>query len=77
MNRLALFDGIKIAYQEWGSQISTRKILALHGWLDNSNSFCFLGPYLADRGYHVVAIDQAGEFVKRELTHFSLELLLY
>lgn len=28
--------------------------------MDNSNSFAYLGPYLADRGYHVAAIDLLG-----------------
>lgn len=38
----------------------SKKILALHGWMDNSNSFSYLGPYLANKGYHVAAIDLLG-----------------
>ena len=49
-----------LAYQQWGSPTSVKKILAIHGWLDNSNSFNFLGPYLAELGYHVVAYDNIG-----------------
>ena len=35
-----------------------RKVLALHGWLDNAASFAYLAPLLA--GYHVVALDLTG-----------------
>jgi pimeloyl-ACP methyl ester carboxylesterase len=49
-----------ISYQQWGSPNATKKVLAIHGWLDNSNSFQFLGPYLGDRGFHVVAYDNIG-----------------
>ncbi|MCF6288090.1 MAG: alpha/beta hydrolase [Proteobacteria bacterium] len=43
----------------WG-QGNTKKILALHGWLDNAASFCQLAPKLANLGYEVVAIDFSG-----------------
>lgn len=59
MSFIRLYDGLRVGYQEWGAQ-HTQKVLAVHGWLDNSNSFKFLGPYLADRGFHVVAIDVIG-----------------
>eukprot|EP01041_Mallomonas_annulata_P009782 gene9782-20343_t len=59
LNSFLLRDGISIAYQQWGVGQSTR-VLALHGFLDNSNSFSYLGPYLAKKGCHVVAIDHVG-----------------
>lgn len=52
-------NGLKVAYQEFGAN-NPKKVLALHGWLDNSSSFMSLGPYLADKGYHVLAIDHIG-----------------
>lgn len=55
-----VFSNCSLSYKEWGASNSTKKVLALHGWLDNSNSFNFLGPYLADRGFHVVAYDNIG-----------------
>jgi pimeloyl-ACP methyl ester carboxylesterase len=54
-------NGFKISCQQWGSPHAARKVLCLHGWLDNSNSFKYLGPYLADRGFYVVAYDNIGK----------------
>ena len=54
---------MRIAYQEWGATnpaSKAKRILALHGWLDNSNSFKVLGPQLASIGYHMVAVDHLG-----------------
>ncbi|MFK8012248.1 MAG: alpha/beta fold hydrolase [Marinicellaceae bacterium] len=49
----------KIAGLCWG-QGNKKKILALHGWLDNAASFYQIAPLLAEIGYEVVAIDFAG-----------------
>ena len=73
MKSVALRDGLRVAYQEWGSANignSAKKILAIHGWLDNSNSFYLLGPHLASLGYHFVAIDQIGH---GKSSHISLD----
>ena len=43
----------------WGKD-NSKKILALHGWLDNAASFYHLAPLLAQDGYEVIAIDFAG-----------------
>ncbi|MBL4773846.1 MAG: alpha/beta hydrolase [Alcanivoracaceae bacterium] len=58
----------------WGSG-NKKKILALHGWLDNAASFYQLAPLLAKMGYEVVAIDFAGHGhsdhrAKGHFTHF-------
>lgn len=47
------------AYQRWGKG-NAKKIICFHGWLDNSMSFSFLGPRLAEIGYDVVAADHQG-----------------
>lgn len=57
--KFLLHDGFSIAYQRWNAG-ATRQVLAMHGWLDNSNSFHLLAPVLAERGFDVVAIDHAG-----------------
>ncbi len=36
-------------------------IIALHGWLDNAESFRLLGPKLAEQGLRVIALDLAGQ----------------
>lgn len=51
---------MRIAYQEWGNASSLKKVVAVHGWLDNSNSFRLLAPKIAALDYHLVAIDLLG-----------------
>lgn len=65
MSSLVLRNGYKIGYKEWGVG-NSKKILALHGWLDNANSFSFLGPHLSS-SYHVVAIDFLGHGLSSHL----------
>lgn len=50
-------DGLQFAAQAWGNP-EHFPILALHGWLDNSASFCALAPLLKD--VYLVAVDMAG-----------------
>ena len=60
-SRIRLFNGLSIAFQRWAPTLSGGpRVLCLHGWLDNSNSFAYLGPRLATNGYDVVAIDHIG-----------------
>lgn len=56
---ISLRNGLKVAYQEFGAH-NSKKVIALHGWLDNSSSFQILGPQLANNGYHVLALDHIG-----------------
>jgi pimeloyl-ACP methyl ester carboxylesterase len=39
-------SGLRVAYQVWGEG-NPIKVLCLHGWLDNSNSFNVLAPFLS------------------------------
>lgn len=48
-----------IAALQWGSG-NERKVLALHGWLDNAASFWHLAPLLAEQGMEITAIDFPG-----------------
>eukprot|EP00026_Physarum_polycephalum_P010867 Phypoly_transcript_11052.p1 GENE.Phypoly_transcript_11052~~Phypoly_transcript_11052.p1 ORF type:complete len:314 (+),score=50.80 Phypoly_transcript_11052:148-1089(+) len=51
---------IKIAAKQWGPSASPNKILAVHGWMDNANTFDLVAPFLAAHGFTVVAIDLVG-----------------
>ncbi len=48
---------LRLAALEWGPA-DGRKVIALHGWLDNAASFSGLAPLLD--GLHIVAIDLPG-----------------
>ena len=62
VSRLKLFNGLSVSFQRWNmnSNPSLPKVLCLHGWLDNSNSFSYVGPTLAAKGFDVVAMDSIG-----------------
>jgi pimeloyl-ACP methyl ester carboxylesterase len=54
-----------IACLEWGHKEAPKKILCVHGWLDNAGSFEPLVPYILKHKdnlskYHVVAMDMPG-----------------
>ena len=50
--------GLSIAYKTWGNP-SNPPIVALHGWLDNANSFEPLAQYLQNN-YYFIAVDLPG-----------------
>lgn len=50
-------NGVQLAAKEWGSPVG-RPIIALHGWLDNANSFDRMLPHMDQ--VHVIAVDMAG-----------------
>ncbi|MBA3537859.1 MAG: alpha/beta hydrolase [Tatlockia sp.] len=59
MNALTLtVPGFTIAYKTWGNP-DLPPLLALHGWLDNANSFDRLAPFLEGQ-FYLIAIDFPG-----------------
>ncbi len=50
--------GFNIQAQTWGSSHAPHKIIAMHGWLDNSGSFNLLAPLINNA--YIVAIDLPG-----------------
>lgn len=59
MNSLELnIPGLFIAARTWGNSTNP-PILALHGWLDNANSFEPIAQYL-QKDYYLIAIDLPG-----------------
>ncbi|WP_298626775.1 alpha/beta hydrolase [uncultured Legionella sp.] len=59
MNTMELsIPGLTIAYKTWGNP-QHPPIVALHGWLDNANSFDYLAQHLQDN-YYFIAVDLPG-----------------
>lgn len=67
--------------QIFGDKINTVPILALHGYLDNSNSFKPLAPILcASKEYHVIAVDLPGQGLSSKISDpmlYNLKTFLY
>ena len=57
IERKFFVNGMSIAAQQWGVG-NKHRVIALHGWLDNSASFYAIAPLLHD--CEVVALDFAG-----------------
>jgi hypothetical protein len=55
---------LHLGAKHWGidykTAIPSRRVLALHGWLDNAATFDLLAPIIAAAGYCFVALDLAG-----------------
>ena len=49
-----------LAAKRWGSPSSAKKVLAIHGRLDNAASFDGVGPLFAAAGFELVALDLPG-----------------
>jgi pimeloyl-ACP methyl ester carboxylesterase len=57
--RIPCRSGASLAARAWGDADAPLRVLALHGWMDNANSWELLGPALGG-GCHVVALDLPG-----------------
>ena len=68
-------EGLEIACVAWGDASSATKILCVHGYLDNLNTWRGIQPKLAAAGAYVVAVDlpghgRSGRFAKLHQYHF-------
>lgn len=54
-----IVNDFKFKAKTWGDPNNNNRILAIHGWLDNANTFDKIAPLLSKKHY-VVAIDLAG-----------------
>ncbi len=57
-NLTITIPGLELHAQTWGTITSENKILALHGWLDNSSSFQRLAPLIQNA--QIIALDLPG-----------------
>jgi len=64
-NHKLTVTGLTIAYKAWG-KAKNPPIIALHGWLDNANTFSPLAAYLQDN-YYLIAIDLPGHGLSSHL----------
>ena len=55
-------DGVKLAALRWGCPSSKRRVLCLHGWMDNAASFSRLAPHWlsSSADTEIVALDFPG-----------------
>jgi len=70
-----LLDGLEIATKEIGNLESEKKILTLHGWLDNANSFDFLISNFDLENFHIVQMDFSGHGKsshKQPYSHYNI-----
>jgi pimeloyl-ACP methyl ester carboxylesterase len=77
---IKLKNGLRVAGKSWGNPSCPTKVMALHGWMDNSGTHDSVAPHLAKAGMNVVAIDFIGhgrsQHVPPETEPFFLNYVL-
>src|SRR4051812_5890199 len=58
-SRFAAVDGIKLHYQEFGEEAKPA-ILLIHGYRSSAFVWRSSAPLLAEKGFHVLAVDLVG-----------------
>ncbi|KYQ91619.1 alpha/beta hydrolase fold-1 domain-containing protein [Tieghemostelium lacteum] len=53
-------NGVNFVAKAYGPTDSKHRVIALHGWLDNANSFDLIAPVLAEAGIRVICLDFIG-----------------
>lgn len=72
------YEGYRLSYDEYGA--GDRPIVLIHGLLMNRRMFERLGPILAERGNHVIALDLLGHGRSdrpEDLQRYSMPLFAY
>jgi pimeloyl-ACP methyl ester carboxylesterase len=64
---------MKLYTREWGS--GDRHAVLVHGVMSDSRNWRRVGPVLADRGYHVVAVDLRGHGHSPRAEEYTAELM--
>ena len=64
---------MKLFRREWGE--GERIAVLVHGVMSSSRNWRLLGPELANRGYHVIAVDLPGHGQSPRAAHYTAELL--
>ena len=80
---LQLSSGINIAYKVWGNENATKKIIAVHGWVDNSGTWDTLAPFIIEGTKDPKTQESRVEFVAIDLPghgqsdHYPFKLMRY
>ena len=64
---------MKLYTREWGT--GDRLAILVHGVMSDSRNWRRVGPVLAERGYHVIAIDLRGHGHSPRAEEYSAELM--
>merc|ERR1711991_92118 len=77
-NRVEIPSGEEHGYYNDSSSSTSIRILALHGWLDNSSTFARIAPYICERfpntmSVHLTAVDFLGHGLSDHLAKETID----